>query len=86
MAKNLTNSIIKPHKICFGKRSTAFSRRHAVLYSLRLRSVPSPKEKSTLLSALGTQLSRFRHRLDLGKPGFGRKKKAFSRGKKKTPP
>ena len=33
---------------------------HAVL--LRLKSVPSPKEKSTLLSALGTQLSRFRHR------------------------
>ena len=35
--------------------------RHSVQV-LRLRSVPSPKEKSTLLSALGTQLSRFRHR------------------------
>ena len=34
--------------------------RHSVQV-LRLRSVPSPKEKSTLLSALGTQLSRFRH-------------------------
>ena len=37
--------------------------------------VPSPKEKSTLLSALGTQLSRFRH------PHLGSQLQAFGPGK-----
>ena len=62
---------------------------HTVLLRLH-RACPPPKEKSTLLSALGTQLSRFRHRWTWESLDLGEKKAlvaaAFSRGKRKTPP